>query len=101
MVDTFVCRQRLRPDGDSLRASSRSITPAHGTVINARVSTIRYHPNAGFAGIEPITYTLRDSHGLLSTGLVTVWVDSGVTGPESPVLANSTTCSCIRVRRCR
>ena len=30
---------------------------------------VDYTPNAGFSGIENITYTLRDSHGLTSTGL--------------------------------
>ena len=39
-------------------------------------------PRPGFSGIETITYTLRDGHGMLSQGLVRVWVDTG-SGPRA------------------
>ena len=56
-------------------------TPAHGTVVNIG-SGFNYTPNPGFSGIEQITYTIRDNHGLTANGLATVWVDTGVTGPD-------------------
>ena len=42
-----------------------------------------YIPNAGFSGVETITYTIRDTHGLTSTGLLTVLVDT--IGDQPPV----------------
>ena len=44
-----------------------------------------YIPNAGFSGVETITYTIRDSEGLTATGTLTVWVDTGsASAAESP-----------------
>ncbi len=43
-----------------------------------------YTPEATFSGTETITYTVRDSGGLLGTGTVTVWVDTSETGAGAP-----------------
>ena len=37
----------------------------------------------GFAGVETLTYTIRDSTGATATGQVVVWVDTA-TGPGAP-----------------
>ena len=85
LVDSFVVGNDFDPDGDSF-SIVKILTPAHGTVASTSPAPFDYSPNAGFSGIETITYTLRDTHGLLSTGLLTVWVDSGVSGAQTPVL---------------
>ena len=36
------------------------------------MSDLIYTPDAGFTGLETITYTIRDSGGLLRTGISTV-----------------------------
>ncbi len=69
------------PDGDSFQVIEVA-TPAHG-VITTFSSVFQYTPNAGFSGVETITYTIRDTHGLTSTGLVTVLV--GAIGDQPPV----------------
>ena len=58
-------------------------TPPHG-IVDFNSSQVFYTPNAGFSGMETITYQLRDDHGLLSTGTLRVWVDTGVLGDQSP-----------------
>ena len=40
-----------------------------------------YTPDTGFTGVETITYTIRDNHGLPNTGTVTVWVDTASADP--------------------
>ncbi len=82
-VNRFVIGNDFDPDGDSF-SIVRILTPPHGTVTNFG-SAIIYTPNPGFTGVEQITYTLRDSHGLTANGTLTVWVDTGVLGPETPV----------------
>src|SRR3954452_9521030 len=86
LVSIFTNGNDFDPDGDSFFVSS-IITPPHGTIDGAGFSTgFSYTPNPGFSGVETITYRIRDNHGLISTGVVTVFVDSGVTGPQTPVL---------------
>ena len=45
-------------------------------------------PDTGFTGVETITYTIRDNHGLTNTGLATVLV--GTTGDRPPVAQSGT-----------
>ena len=69
------------PDDDTFSIVEVA-NPANGTavIIGTRVY---YTPPNGFSGVETITYTLRDSHGLTNTGLLTVLV--GTTGDRPPV----------------
>ncbi len=71
------------PDGDSFSVVSVD-TPAHGTVIVAVRTTSITRRRRTFSGTETITYTVRDSGGLLGTGTVTVWVDTSETGAGAP-----------------
>ncbi len=80
----FVLANDFDPDGDGLTLVEVS-TPAHGTVSfnNSYISS--YTPNAGFSGVETLTYTIRDDEGLTATSTLTVWVDTGtVTQPSAP-----------------
>ena len=65
--------------------SWRCTTPAHGTITGFGTGHFNYTPDAGFSGTDTITYKIRDGHGLLSTGKVTVWVDTGVHRSADPV----------------
>ena len=82
-VTVFVTTNDFDPDGDPFSVVAAA-TPAHGSVEHGG-NFVNYTPDPGFSGIETITYTLRDTHGLLRPGTVAVWVDSGVAGPDSPV----------------
>ena len=83
VVSVFVIDNDFDPDGDAFSVVGAA-TPAHGSVAFGG-NFVNYTPDPGFSGIETITYRLRDSHGLLSLGTARVWVDTGVSGPESPV----------------
>ena len=70
------------PDGDSFSVVAVD-RPANGRIDGFGGNFFNYTPNPGFAGTDTITYRLRDSHGLLATGTVNVWVDTGAsTRPE-------------------
>ena len=62
----FTTGNDFDPDGDGFGVVSVA-TPAHGVVVNSDTG-FDYTPNAGFSGIENITYTIRDTHGLTSNG---------------------------------
>ena len=70
------------PDDDTFSIVEVA-NPANGTavIIGTRVY---YTPANGFSGVETITYTLRDSHGLTATGTLTVWVDSSNSSTGRP-----------------
>ncbi|UCF65757.1 MAG: T9SS type A sorting domain-containing protein, partial [bacterium] len=67
------------PDNDPLFLVSLG-TPQHGTAVITGDSTIMYLPDSGFVGIDLFTYTMRDLPGCLGSSVVTVHVDSIVTG---------------------
>ena len=56
--------------------------PAHGTASNNGI--VVYTPDPGFTGVDTITYTIRDTHGLTATGLATVLVNTTGNQPRSP-----------------
>ena len=72
----FVLGNDFDPDGGALTLVEVS-TPAHGAVTFNGSFINSYTPNAGFSGVETITYTIRDTEGLTTTGTLTVWVDTG------------------------
>ena len=80
----FVLGNDFDPDGGGVGLVEVS-TPANGTVSFNGSYIINYIPNAGFSGVETITYTIRDDEGLTATGTLTVWVDTGaVSAAQSP-----------------
>ena len=80
----FVLANDFDPDGGSVTLVEVS-TPANGTVSFSGSCIINYIPNAGFSGVETITYTIRDNEGLTATGTLTVWVDTGTaSSAQSP-----------------
>src|SRR4029079_1183640 len=83
-VSVFTATNDFDPDRDAC-AVSRVETPPHGTV-ESFGNGFNYTPNPGFSGVETITYRIRDDHGLISTGTAIVYVDTGVIGPETPLL---------------
>ena len=64
----------------SCRCSNRRTarSPAFGP------THFNYQPDTGFSGTDIVTYVLRDGHGLVSSGRVTVQVDTGAAGPQTP-----------------
>src|SRR6185295_18818441 len=82
-VNVFTTGNDFDPDGDAVGVVTVA-TPAHGIAVNFG-SGFGYTPNAGFAGVESIGYTIQDSTGATADAVATVWVDSGVTGPETPL----------------
>ena len=81
-------RQRLRPRRRQLpRDRGRHPRPRNR---QRHLPTVFYYtPTAGFSGVETITYTLRDTHGLTSTGTATVWVDTGASSTGQSPDANT------------
>ena len=49
-------------------SARRSPHPAHGTASAPAGGYIYYTPDSGYSGIDTITYTIRDTHGLMATG---------------------------------
>ena len=80
----FTTGNDFDPDGDAFSVVN-IVNPAHGTA-SAFGSGFTYTPNAGFSGIEVITYILRDTHGLTSNGLATVLVNAG---PQPPIVVSN------------
>ena len=60
--------------GDTVSVVAVAV-PAHGTEFFT-ASSIYYTPDAGFSGVETITYTIRDTHGLTATAVLRVGVDT-------------------------
>ena len=92
------------PDGDSFGIYSVA-TPAHGTVsYSVGGSYFIYTPDAGFTGLETITYTIRDSTRFFFSrpapkrSIATV-KSSSVTA--SPLAARRARCRCTGRRRRR
>jgi hypothetical protein len=69
------------PDGDAVTLSR--VGPAsHGAVVAVSGLTVRYTPDAGFAGTDRFGYELTDAHGARSEGTVDVEV-----APDQPPTA--------------
>ena len=71
------------PDDDEFSIVSM-LQPAHGTVTSFGPTHFDYEPDTGFSGTDSVTYVLRDAHGLVASGRVTVHVDTGAAGPQTP-----------------
>ncbi len=71
------------PDGDGFSVVAVH-EPAHGTITGFGPAISTISPDSGFSGTDTVTYKLRDSHGLLATGQVTVWVDTGCRRSANP-----------------
>lgn len=59
------------PDGDAIEIVSFT-QPANGTVVQVAPGQFHYKANAAFCGLDPFTYTIRDSAGNEATATVTV-----------------------------
>ncbi|HEX3088165.1 MAG TPA: Ig-like domain-containing protein, partial [Ilumatobacteraceae bacterium] len=82
-VSVFVVGNDFDPDGDSFIVVSAS-SPANGSVV-VFSNSVEYTPNAGFVGVDTITYTIQDSTGATAVADIRIWVDSGATGDQTPV----------------
>ena len=91
-------RQRLRPRRRQLHWS-RSPPPPTAPSSYTGIDIIYYTPTTGFSGVETITYTIRDNHGLTATGTVTVWVDTGAAAPPSHPTRTPTTSTSTKAPR--
>lgn len=59
------------PDGDAIEVVSFT-QPMNGTVLEVAPGQFHYKANAAFCGLDPFTYTIRDSAGNEATATVTV-----------------------------
>ena len=74
------------PDGGSVSVVAVAV-PAHGTEFFT-ASSIYYTPDAGFSGVETITYTIRDSTGSEATAVLRVGVDTEGNSSTRPARAD-------------
>lgn len=59
------------PEGDAISVLSFT-QPVNGTVVQVAPGQFHYKANAAFCGLDPFTYTIRDSAGNVATATVTV-----------------------------
>jgi outer membrane protein OmpA-like peptidoglycan-associated protein len=59
------------PDGDAFEIVAFT-QPVNGTVVQVAPGQFHYKANAAFCGLDPFTYTIRDSAGNQATATVTV-----------------------------
>ena len=69
-IDIDVLANATDADGDALSISSASAQ--HGTVTITAAQTLRYTPQAGFAGTDTISFTVTDNRGGSVNGEVTI-----------------------------
>ncbi|MDR6982156.1 hypothetical protein J2X32_000764 [Rheinheimera pacifica] len=69
-IDIDVLANASDPDGDALVISSASAQ--NGTVTITAAQTLRYTPQAGFAGTDTISFTVTDNRGGSVNGTVTI-----------------------------
>lgn len=85
-VDIDVLGNDSDPDLDSLTVSGVS-DPPHGTATLAADGSVRYVPDADYAGADAFDYTISDGRGGTDTGTVGVTVapvnDAPVASPDS------------------
>jgi cytochrome c len=72
-VDVAVLGNDTDPDGDDLSVESAT-DPANGTTAVNEDGTVRYTPDAGFAGTDTFDYTVSDGNDGTDTATVTVTV---------------------------
>ncbi len=77
------------PDGDTLSISHVS-NPAHGIVTINPDGTLTYTPNAGFVGIETLTYTVSDGEGGTDIATISIAVGTPLPGAPETALASVT-----------
>ncbi|EWH08644.1 Ig family protein, partial [Catenovulum agarivorans DS-2] len=81
-IDLSVLDNDTDSNADSLSIESVSATYGSVSVINNRV--IRYVPQAGYTGIDTVTYRINDGYGGTDTASVTV----NIAGPEVITVTN-------------
>jgi hypothetical protein len=87
LVAVNVLNNDFDPDGDGF--SIVSVTdPPNGTAFH-NGSQVVYAPDDGYAGVDTVSYTVRDTNGEESTGTLTVWVDTAVTSNGTHPDANT------------
>ncbi|MDP5254635.1 Ig-like domain-containing protein, partial [Vibrio sp. HB161653] len=69
------------PDGDTITIDNNSVTAVNGTVSVLEDGTFDYQPNANFNGIDTINYTVVDSDGATTDGVINVVVTAVVDLP--------------------
>ncbi len=62
------------PDADNIIFDSLASQPQHGTLAYVRPGEYTYTPSGGYLGSDSFTYTIRDTLGAYSTGMVTLWM---------------------------
>ena len=97
-VDIAVLGNDTDPDTDPLVVSATT-APADGAIVVLADWSIRYTPNAGFAGDDTFTYTVSDGRGLTDTATVTVTVANAapVANPDAVGTATDTPASGVDV----
>ncbi len=80
------------PDGEISNASLIDILDSdNGTGIINNDKTITYTPNQGFAGEDALFYTIEDSDGEISTGIVAIAVEANpITGAKGGGIVEGT-----------
>jgi uncharacterized repeat protein (TIGR01451 family) len=86
-IDVDVLANDTDPDGDPIHVVAVG-TPSHGTATLSGDGTIRYTPDAGFAGHDAFTYTIADPDGATDTATVAIAVRPH--GNHPPEAANDT-----------
>ncbi len=80
-------------DGDALTLVAVT-DPPHGSVVGLPDGTLRYLPDADFAGTDAFTYEIADGHGATATATVSVTVepvnDTPVAGDDSLAVTEDT-----------
>jgi hypothetical protein len=72
------------PEGQALALTALDL-PVHGTLAVGPGQRLLYTPDAGFAGVDRLVYTVADPGGATATGEVTIRVEA----PDAPPVAVS------------
>jgi hypothetical protein len=83
-VDISVLTNDTHPESATLQVTGVSV-PTHGTSAFDVLGTVRYTPDAGWAGADAFGYTITDPYGSTSSSTVTVTV-----GNAAPVAVADT-----------
>ncbi|MBP3996508.1 Ig-like domain-containing protein, partial [Pseudomonas koreensis] len=76
------------PDGEELSITSASAL--HGTVVINAGQTLTYTPNAGYLGLDQITYAISDGHGGVASSVVDISVNAPDIAPTNTAPLNQT-----------
>lgn len=74
-VTVFVLTNDFDPDGEPISLVSAEAGDSASAIINADSVSITYTPPENFFGVTEFNYTIRDSVGAFTTGIVTVTVE--------------------------